>query len=105
MKRLFHIPVVLVILLWVSYPHLAEDTTLLHHVTCLKQQSDNSAQAFLLNLPAKSDIRVELPGEGFLPEFSRKESISHARNESWPRDFTSFIASHHIYTQVTSSYL
>jgi hypothetical protein len=105
MKRFFHIPVVLVTILWVSYPHLVADNTLFHHSSCLKQQSDYSTQAILLNFPAKSDIRIELPGEGFLPEVAKTESIYYTRAERWPRDFTSFIVSHHVYTQFTSSYL
>jgi hypothetical protein len=92
-------------LVWVSFPHVTADGNILHHDTCLNQQSTETSQSVLLNVPAKSDTRVELPGQGFVPESSETKFLVLARSECRARVFTSFIVSHHIYTQVTSSYL
>lgn len=105
MKRSRHIVVLLITLVWVSFPHLTTEKTRSLDLSCLRQQTDNSPQTILLNLPVKSDTRVDLPSATFLPEFSETEISYHALVQNWPKDYTSSVVSRFLYTQITSSYL
>jgi hypothetical protein len=68
-------------------------------------QTESGSQAFLINITAKSDTRVDLTVSAPLPDLPQTEIVRFSGHNEWTREHTAFIESRHIYTQITSSYL
>ena len=105
MKRTFHIAILFATLLWVSFPQLVSGSFPHQNNFCFKQQSEIGVHSVMLNLPVKTDTRIELTGASFLPEIADKGFRVHKQYEQFPLDLPTFIVSGQMYTQITSSYL
>lgn len=105
-KHSFHILLLFITLLWTCTPTGSTQHRALHDKpTTHYLQTELASQVILVNLPVKSDTRVDLSVSAVLPDLPQREVVGFIRRSSWAREFASFIESHHIYTQITSSYL
>ena len=106
MKKPFHILILVLTLLWICVPPRSTENNTTRRATKIwTAEAESGPQVFLLNYAAKADVQGKVSVVTPLPDPSRFRSLRFSRLHDLQRSYTSFIAAHHIYTQVTSSYL
>ncbi len=106
MKKPLHIIVLLVTLVWICVPQQAGENSQPQTTAQVRMiHAESGLAVFLTNLSAKPDSRVDLAHFAPLPDPPQFDFGRFAAENGWSRDFGTFIFSHHLYTQTTSSYL
>ena len=106
MKTIFHILILATTLLWMWAPLQRDEYFSIHEETkiqCL--QDDAGTQSFLVNLASKPDTQVNLSLSATLPDLPSTDIVRFSGHNEWTREHASFVGSHQIFTQITSSYL
>lgn len=106
MKRTFRLFLLVVVLLWTCLP-VETGRAETHRDRPAKQQIQipSAAQYVLVNLPIKSDTRVDLSSSATLPDIPQRGAIRFTRCHYRAREIACYVESHCIYTQITASYL
>jgi hypothetical protein len=105
-RHSFHVFLLFVTLLWNCIPQEAgqyrapRDKARMHVI-----QAESASRLVFINLPVKCDTRIHLPISAAVPDIPQCDVVRYSRHSDRKRTYTSFIESHHIYTQTTSSYL
>lgn len=106
MKIAFHIVLLSLTLLWTCAPLKVNEYFSPHDQAKIQcPQDDAGTQSYLLNLASKPDTNVDLAVSDFLPDLPTADIVRFSGHNDWTREHAAYIESHHIYTQVTSSYL
>jgi hypothetical protein len=104
MKRTLHIGLLIITLLWAYVPQSLGAEKILHEDARVQASLDDTGQpVFLINLTTNPDLRFDFITAVPLPDPSQADFGTFFVDTIDGREYGSFIESHHIYTQITSS--